>query len=68
MNKNIINEQDIDFNIQLSDLCIRFMYIKSAMEKIQNDDFIESDVKVAILDNLQKEIDFLRSHFYKTAR
>lgn len=62
---NIVDESEIDFNVQLNDLCIRYMYIKSSMEKIESDDFIESDVKLTVLDNLQKEIDFLRSSFYK---
>lgn len=62
---NIVDESEIDFNVQLNDLCIRYMYIKTSMEKIESDDFIESDVKVTLLDNLQKEIDFLRGSFYK---
>ena len=62
---NIVDESEIDFNVQLNDLCIRYMYVKISMEKIESDDFIESDVKVTLLDNLQKEIDFLRSSFYK---
>ena len=61
----MIKEEDINFDVKLNELCIRYMYISNALYKIIEDESINQDSKLVIVDNLKKELDFLRENFSK---
>lgn len=62
----MFKEENINFDVKLNELCIRYTFVTNALYKIVEDESIQQDSKLALVDNLKKELDFLRETFSQT--
>lgn len=62
----MFKEENINFDVKLNELCIRYTFVTNALYKIVEDESIQQDSKLSLVDNLKKELDFLRETFSQT--
>lgn len=55
----MIQDKDINFSVNQNSLCLRFLEVEKAIEKIKENTSLNEDIAVKLLDELHKEYDFI---------
>ena len=61
----MIQDKDINFSVNQNSLCLRFLEVEKAIEKIKENTSLNEDIAVKLLDELHKEYDFILDIFNK---
>lgn len=61
----MIQEKDVNFSVNQNSLCLRFLEVEKAIEKIKENTSLNEDIAFKLLDELHKEYDFILDIFNK---
>ena len=61
----IQDKKDVNFSVNQNSLCLRFLEVEKAIEKIKENTSLNEDIAVKLLDELHKEYDFILDIFNK---